>query len=75
MLSAKSGDKHETLVVAEGDAQWSDLGLRERLADEPVHYKQEEEETCCRVCGEHAAVWVDNSTSHNTHKMRCVPVK
>ena len=52
------------------NVDWSDLGYREREYGERVHYRQAQDEPCL-ICGSYGGVWVENESSHQTHRDKC----
>jgi hypothetical protein len=52
------------------NVDWSDLGLREREKNEPVHVREEQYDPCL-VCGSRTGVFVVTESTHATHRDRC----
>jgi hypothetical protein len=59
--------KPETIV--EGDCE----GFRMREPTEVVHYREDEDNSRCAICGKRALVWLSSSDRHAIHSARCQP--
>lgn len=69
--------KPATHVVAEG-ASWADIGLRERMTDEPVHLRTADDahkSQPCEACGQIGGIFVVTASSHSFHPARCIEME
>jgi hypothetical protein len=54
-------------TVVEGDCD----GFRMRKPNEPVHYREDEDNPVCTVCGHKALVWLGSVDRWGMHPARC----
>jgi hypothetical protein len=56
------------------DVSWEMLGLRERMPGETVHVRTQatvSHTTQCEVCGVRGGIWVENISTHASHRDKC----